>query len=234
MILKLRSLLFFLWFAVLSVAMNVGCLPLLLAPRSWVVCAGRIWAKLVLIGLNWTAGLGMEVRGQLPGHGAVLLAVKHFSMWETIALQALLEDPAIVIKRELLRVPFYGWYCRKMEMIAVDRDAGSLALRQLLRSAGQAAADGRPIVIFPEGTRRKIGDAPDYKPGIAALYTSLGLPCVPVALNSGLYWQGFVRKRGTVVLEFLDTIPPGLSRKAFMAVLEERIEKATHDLVAEA
>jgi 1-acyl-sn-glycerol-3-phosphate acyltransferase len=232
MILTLRSALFHLWFAILSFTMNVGCLPLLLAPRRWVMAAGRLWANLVLTGLRRTTGLGFEIRGRLP-EGGVLIAVKHFSMWETVAFQALFADPAIVIKRELLSVPFYGWYCRKMEMIAIDRDAGARAVRTLLASAKQAQSRGRPLIIFPEGTRKDIGDAPDYKPGIAALYNGLDVACVPVALNSGLYWKGFFRRPGKVVMEFLEPIPPGLARRPFMALLEARTEEATARLVAE-
>ena len=233
MILYLRSTLFLIWFAALSLAMNVGCLPLLLAPRRFAMRAGRLWARLVLFGLDRIAGLGLEIRGRMPEGGGVLIAVKHLSMWETVAMQALYADPAIVIKRELLRIPFYGWYCRKMRMIAVDRDGGMQAIRALLARAKNAAAEKRPIVIFPEGTRRKIGDPPDYKPGVSALYVGLGLSCVPVALNSALYWGGFLRRPGKIVLEFLEPIAPGLPRREFMALLESRIEEATNRLLME-
>jgi 1-acyl-sn-glycerol-3-phosphate acyltransferase len=233
MILYLRSTLFLIWFAALSLAMNVGCLPLLLAPRQFVMKAGRLWARLVLFGLDRIAGLGLEIRGRMPEAGGVLIAVKHLSMWETVAMQALYADPAIVIKRELLWIPFYGWYCRKMRMIAVDRGAGMQAIRALLASAKSAAKDGRPIVIFPEGTRREIGAPPDYKRGVSALYGGLDVPCVPVALNSGLYWGGFLRRPGKIVLEFLEPIAPGLPRREFMALLESRIEEATNRLLAE-
>jgi 1-acyl-sn-glycerol-3-phosphate acyltransferase len=233
MILYLRSTLFLFWFAVLSLAMNIGCLPLLLAPRRFVMRAGRLWARLVLFGLDRIAGLGLEIRGRMPEGGGVLIAVKHLSMWETVAIQALYADPAIVIKRELLKIPFYGWYCRKMGMIAVDRGAGMQAIHTLIASAKNAAAECRPIVIFPEGTRREIGALPDYKPGVSALYAGLGLPCVPVALNSARYWQGFLRRPGKIVLEFLEPIAPGLPRREFMALLESRIEEATNRLLAE-
>jgi 1-acyl-sn-glycerol-3-phosphate acyltransferase len=232
MTLFLRSLLFHLYFAVLSAVMNIGGLPLLLLPRKIVMRAGQAWAQALLLGLKLTTGLGYEVRGAIP-KGPVLIAAKHFTMWETVAFQAFFPDPAIVIKRELLGIPFYGWYCRKMGMIAIDRNAHMKALRQLLKDAKDAAALNRPIVIFPEGTRRQFGAPPDYKPGAAALYTGLNLPCVPVALNANLYWQGFLRRPGTVVMEFLEPIPPGLKRDAFMALLQTRIEEATARLVEE-
>ncbi len=149
-------------------------------------------------------------------------------MWETIALLALLRAPAIVIKRELLWIPFYGWYCIKQGMIPIDRASGASAIRRMHAAAKRAIAKGQPIVIFPEGTRKKIGEPPDYKPGVAALYTLLGLPCVPMAHNSGLFWiGGFLRKPGTVVVEFLEPIPPGQRRQEFMTVLEARIEHAS-------
>jgi 1-acyl-sn-glycerol-3-phosphate acyltransferase len=155
-------------------------------------------------------------------------------MWETVAVLALVPRPAIVLKRSLLRVPLYGWYCRKMRMIAIDRSSGVKALRIMHAQAMHALDEGRPVVIFPEGTRKKPGDAPDYKPGVAALYSQLRVPCVPVTHNSGLYWAGgFLRKPGTVILQFLEPIPPGLPRSRFMALLESRIENATNLLLDE-
>ncbi len=231
--LYLRSALFLVWFVAVSVIMNVGALPMLLLPSRLTLKAARLWARLVLFGLRWIAGTGVEVRGFLEDR-RVLVAAKHFSMWETVAVLALLPGPAIVLKRSLLRVPFYGWYCRKMRMIAIDREAGAKAIRLMHAEAKRALDEGRPIVIFPEGTRRKPGDPPDYKPGVAALYTQLQAACVPVAHNSGLFWaDSFFRKPGTIILEFLPPIPPGLSRRDFMAVLESRIEEASNRLLAE-
>jgi 1-acyl-sn-glycerol-3-phosphate acyltransferase len=233
MILYLRSALFLVWFIMVSVIMNVGGLPLLLLPYRLTLKAAGLWARLVLFGLKTIAGMGVEVRGRLEDPRG-LIAAKHFSMWETVALLALLPGPAIVIKRSLLRVPFYGWYCRKMHMIAIDRAAGAKTIRLMHNEASLALEEGRPIVIFPEGTRRRPGDPPDYKPGVAGLYAQLDVPCVPVAHNSGLFWDGgFFRKPGTVILEFLPPIPPGLSRRDFMGLLESRIEEASNRLLAE-
>jgi 1-acyl-sn-glycerol-3-phosphate acyltransferase len=205
----------------------------LLLPRSTTIWVARTWAWLLLFGLRWIAGLHYEVRGRAPA-GPVIIASKHFSMWETIAFMALVRDPAIVMKRALLRVPLYGWYCLKMKMIPIDRSARGAAIRAMHRAAVAAREAHRPILIFPEGTRKKPGDAPDYKPGVAGLYTQLKLPCVPVAHNSGLFWSGpFLRKPGTVVVEFLEPLPPGLPRRDFLAVLETRIETASQRLVRE-
>lgn len=222
----LRSALFMAWFVALTLVMAILFLPLLAAPRKATVRMARQWARATLWGLRVFAGIGERRIGQVP-EGGVLVASKHMSMWDTLALYLALDDPGIVLKRELLRIPFYGWYLGKAAAIPIDRGAGADALRRMTQSARQVLAEGRPILIFPEGTRKKPGAAPDYKPGVAGLYGMLGVACVPVALDSGRYWQGFTKHAGTVNLEFLETIPPGLKRREFMAVLEQRIENAT-------
>lgn len=231
--LYVRSTLFLVWFVAVSVVMNVGALPTLLMPRRVVLAAAKIWADLVLFGLRWIAGTGVEVRGILPSR-RVLVASKHFSMWETIAFLTLLPSPAIVMKRSLLRVPLYGWYCQKMGMIAIDREAGAKAMRDMAEQAKRALQEDRPVVIFPEGTRKKPGATPDYKPGVAGLYAQLQVPCVPAAHNSGLFWAGaFLRKPGVVVMELLQPIPAGLPRREFMRELQTRIEGEVTRLLAE-
>ncbi len=231
MSLYLRSALFLIWFFAVSLVFNVAGLPLLVFPRRATVWAANKWARLLLFGLEHIVGLRMEVRGAAP-RGAALIAAKHFSMWETIALLALLDAPAIVIKRELLWIPLYGWYCTKQGMIPIDRSAGASAIRRMHEAAKRAINEGQPIVIFPEGTRKKPGAPPDYKPGVAALYSMLGLPCIPMTHNSGLFWVGwFLRKPGTIVVEFLEPIAPGLSRREFMIELQTRLESATNALL---
>jgi 1-acyl-sn-glycerol-3-phosphate acyltransferase len=145
-------------------------------------------------------------------------------------------NPAIVLKRELMMIPFYGWYLWKAGMIAIDRKAGAAALRRLVAAGARAAALRRPIVIFPEGTRTAPGTHHPYQPGVAALYRQLELPLVPVAVNSGLYWgrRRFVKRPGRIIIEILPAIPPGGERRAVMGDLEQRIEAATTRLLAEA
>ena len=140
------------------------------------------------------------------------------------------------MKRELFWIPFHGWFSKKFEMIPVDRDKGPAALRRMLREAKGRIADGREIIIFPEGTRRAPGAPPDYKTGVILLYDALGVPCVPVALNSGLFWprRSLTRRPGTIVVEFLDPIPPGLPKAEFLKRLTEAIETASSRLLAEA
>jgi 1-acyl-sn-glycerol-3-phosphate acyltransferase len=224
-----------LWFVFATVVIYVAVLPALLLPRKVMVHASRLWSRAVFFGLRVFCGLTYQVRGEVP-KTPVLIASKHMSMWDTMGLYLTVYDPAAVLKRELLRIPFYGWYIAKAGVIAIDRGAHASALRKMATEAKQAIASGRSILIFPEGTRKKPGARPDYKPGVAGLYSALNVPCVPVALNSGLFWtgpMGFIKKPGVIVLEFLEPIPAGLKRAEFMHTLQERIESATNQLVAE-
>jgi 1-acyl-sn-glycerol-3-phosphate acyltransferase len=228
----LRSAVFFLWFALVSATVAILFLPALLLPRQVTVWMSRRWSALNLWGLRVFAGVRFEVRGMVP-HDGVLVAAKHMSMWDTMALYLMLDDPAVVLKRGLQFIPFYGWYITKAGTIAIDRGGGASTLRKMTVAAKQALSAGRTILIFPEGTRKKPDAAPDYKPGVAALYSQLGVPCIPAALNSGLFWTGFIKRPGNIVLEFLEPIPPGMRSREFMKVLQERIETATAALIAE-
>ena len=233
----LRSLAFNLAFVGITAVIGVLGLPVLLGPRHWSMRLGRFWAKCVLWLLGSIAGLRGEVRGieHIPS-GACLIAMKHQSAWDTLILQALFGDPAVVIKRELLWIPFYGWYARRAGSIPVDRRGGTAALRGMVAAARRVAAEDRPIVIFPQGTRTAPGQRLPYQPGVAALYQALGLPLVPAAVNSGLYWgrRGFLKRPGRIILEFLEPIAPGLPRREMMPELEARIETATAELERQA
>jgi 1-acyl-sn-glycerol-3-phosphate acyltransferase len=231
----LRALLFNLAFYLWSTLLGLCALPLLLAPRRIVMRFGRAWSAGALRILAWTVGLTHEVRGieNLP-QGAAIIAMKHQSAWDTLALPVIFGDPAIVIKRELGWVPLYGWYALRAGAIPIDRAAGASALKGMLRLARRAAAKDRPIAIFPEGTRTAVGARRPYQPGVAALYAQLGLPLVPVAVNSGLFWgrRSFLKRPGRIIVEILPAIAPGLPRRALMSELETRIEEATARLVA--
>lgn len=238
---RLRAFAFNLTFWIGTVIFGIAGLPFLLTPRRTAMRFGRFWAQAVLWALKIIVGLDGDIRGRenLPP-GACLIAMKHQSMWDTLMLPPLLGDPAVVIKRELLFVPFYGWYAARAGSIFIDRKGGAGALRRMLAAAKRAIAAGRPVVIFPQGTRTPPG-APvtaetPYQAGVAALYRELGVPLVPAAVNSGLYWgrRAFVKRRGRIAVEFLEPIPPGLPRREVMATLEARIEAATAALEREA
>ena len=232
----LRSLLFAVaFYAVTALFLLLG-LWLLLAPRLWAMQGLRLHGLTCVWLLRVICGTHLEVRGQekLPV-GACLIVSKHQSAWDTFALVSLFQDPAIVMKDELKWIPVYGWFCLKFQHIRVKRARAAVALKDMLVDARIKARPGRQILIFPEGTRRVPGAAPDYKPGYVALYEGLKLPCVPLALNSGLYWPRRILQRfpGTIVVQFLEPIPPGVSRAEFRQRVESGIEAASHRLIAE-
>ena len=235
--LLLRSLLFALLFYVSTAIFVVGGSFLLLGPRRWAMAGLKAHAIVSLWLLRWIVGTRMEVRGRdkLP-KAPYLVASKHQSAWDTFALIPIFSDPAMVMKWELTLIPFYGWFSRKFEHVFVKRERGPVALRNLVRDAKDRAGAGREIVIFPEGTRRPPGAEPDYKSGAVALYEGLELPCVPVALNSGLYWprRKLMRYPGTIIVEILDPLPAGLPRREFKREMEQRIEAASNRLILEA
>lgn len=231
-----RSLIFVLWLYMSMVGVGIAFLPACAIGRKPAAGAMRTWARLILFGMRIILGIRLEIRGRehLPA-GQFILAAKHQSMFETVAIFLLVDDPAVVFKKELLWMPVFGWYCWRTGQLLVDREARAGALKSLLRRAKAVIGQGRSIVIFPEGTRTKPGAAPGYKPGVAGLYRQSGLPVVPMALNSGLFWpaHGIRRYPGTIVFEFLPMIPPGLKADPFMRALEKATETATTSLVAE-
>jgi len=224
------------FFAWTAIAGTIG-LPFLIAPRAVTMRFGQFWARIVLVLLRVIVGLDHEIRGldRVP-RSACIIAMKHQSAWDTLIPLVVFKDPAAIVKRELLLLPFYGWYAARAGSIGIDRKAGAKALRRMIVAARPVAAEERPIVIFPEGTRVAPGARLPYQPGVAALYQALATPLVPAAVNSGLFWgrRSFVKHPGRIVLEFLAPIPPGWPRRKVMAELEQRIETATAALVREA
>lgn len=232
-----RSLLFNVLFYSTSLFAGIVALPLLLLPTRFALAFMQGLARWNLWLLKVICGLTHEVRGleNVP-EGAALFASKHQSMWETVSLIAIIDHPALVLKQELLHIPVYGWFMRKAGMIAIRRSDGASAMRKMLRQAKASVEGGRHLIIFPEGTRAAPGASNPNMPGVAGLYGHLDVPCVPVALNSGLYWprREFLRKPGTILVELLPAIEPGLARKDFMSELENRTEAATRTLLNEA
>lgn len=232
----LRSLAFMIVFYAWSVIMGLAMLPCVVAPRRWMIAMFRFWGRGIYMLLDVLCGVKVEIRGKhLIPQGAALVAPKHQCMFDVFSQFVWLPDSCWVMKKELMWIPFLGWYSIKTQMMVVDREGGAAALKKMVREALLRFADNRQLVIFPEGTRGTPGVAGDYKPGVAALYRELGVPCVPVATNSGVHWpaHGFLRKPGVIVFEFLEPIPPGLKRATFMDTLKTRIETASDALLAE-
>jgi 1-acyl-sn-glycerol-3-phosphate acyltransferase len=234
--LTVRSIAFNTLFYINITVRMLIALPTILLPYSWLLGVLRRYCRSSLFLLRVVCGTDVEWRGRekLP-QGAFIVACKHQSVWETFALFALLRDPTYVLKRELMWIPLFGWLATKARMIPIDRGARASALARMTTLARREIARSRQIVIFPEGTRRAPDAAPRYLPGIAHLYAETGLSCVPIALNSGLYWprRSLRRYPGKVLVEVLDPIPPGLARRDFLSRLQKVLEEATARLVAE-
>lgn len=233
----LRSLIFVVWLYGSLAMVGLIFSPTLLFGRAGGMMACRVWARCILWGLRWIVGAKVRFAGlELIPEGPVLVASKHQAMLDTLMPFLLFKDPAIILKRELVNAPVFGWYAVATGHIPIDREAHATALKNLLKDARKRKADGRQIFIFPEGTRTEPGAAPDYKPGVAALYKDLAVPCVPIALDTGKIWgaKGLIRRKGEVTIQVLPAIAPGLPRDQFMATLEDRIETATNALFAKA
>lgn len=234
--LLLRSLLFNIAFYVNLVVWLIAIIPTFVLPRKALLRAAQGWGHSNLWLLRTIAGTRVEFRGleKIPP-GGLVVAAKHQSFLDTFALVTLFDDPTFILKRELTFIPFFGWYLVKARMVPIDRRSGSAALTEMNERAREAVKEGRQILIFPEGTRRAAGAAPAYKYGVAHLYANLGVPCLPVALNAGLYWprRRFIRRPGTIVIEVLDPIEPGMPRDRFFKELQERIETACDQLLKE-
>jgi 1-acyl-sn-glycerol-3-phosphate acyltransferase len=231
-----RSLLFNVAFYGWTTICGAVFVPTFVLPRPVLRACLIIWARGIRWQLATIVGLTAEFRGtgNLPA-GPVVLCAKHQSAWETIMFIEYLADPVYVVKKELLRIPLYGWCAWKANSIAVDRQGGGSALKAMVAGVREALAAGRQVVIFPEGTRTEVGARQPYHPGIAAIAAKVDAPVVPVALNSGLFWgrRSFVKRPGRIIVEFLPAMPSGMRSRAFMQELEHRIETASAALIAE-
>ncbi|MCJ2034235.1 lysophospholipid acyltransferase family protein [Methylobacterium sp. J-068] len=229
-----RSFAFNLAFYAVTTVIAVAGLPTLVSRRA-VIRLAQFWGRLTLRLLHVLGGITVEFRGveNIPP-GPLLVAAKHQSALETLALVTAFPDFAYILKRELLWIPLIGWYLSRSGMVAIDRSKGTRAMSAMNEAAADAIRDGRQLIIFPEGTRRAPGAPPAYKLGITHLYVALAVPCLPIALNTGLHWprRSLVRRPGNAVIEFLAPVPPGLERVRFLEVVQERIETASDALLA--
>ena len=230
----LRSLVYnLLFYLVLAFWVTVG-IPTYIMPRWAIMNIARYWARSSIWLMRVICNTKVEYRGleKIP-KGPLIVASKHQSTWETFALLQFFDQPLFILKRELKWIPLFGWYLIKSHMIGVNRGAGGRKLIDMARNAGEEVRRGRQLIIFPEGTRTSVDAPPQYKSGVAQIYVESGVTCIPVALNSGLFWprRTFMRYPGTLVVEFLDPLPPGLSRREFLKRVSEVIEEATNRLV---
>jgi len=233
----IRSIVFNILFYITLVIWLIVALPTFFMPYRAIVWVAKAWGRSNLFLLRVVCGLDADFRGleKIPA-GPLIIAAKHQSAWETFALLWMFDNPTYIMKRELQWIPLFGWLAMKGRMIPVDRGAGSSGLIAMAERARKELADNRQIIIFPEGTRRPAGGEPRYKYGIVRLYAEGGVPVLPIALNSGLFWRrrSILRPPGTIVVQVLDPIPPGLDDEAFMARLQNDIETATSRLIEEA
>lgn len=238
----LRSIIFnILFYGVWTPLICIGMAPCLLLPRGFTVWVADFYQDGTYYLEKYILGLTYEVRGleYRPARGEPYLAAcKHYSAYETLKLYPLFGDPTIVLKRELLFLPLFGWFLKKLDVIAIDRGNRETAMSSLISGALIMMEKKRPIVIFPQGTRVKVGASAQEKPykrGIIKLYAATNLPIVPLATNSGLYWprNSFWKKPGKVIFEFLPPIAPGMEGTEALKILEERIETASNRLVEE-
>jgi 1-acyl-sn-glycerol-3-phosphate acyltransferase len=230
----LRSLVYNVLFYMLLVFWQIVAIPTFIMPRWGILNVAKYWARSSIWLLRVVCNTKVEYRGleKIP-KGPLIVASKHQSMWETFALMPFFDQPLYILKRDLTWIPFFGWYLIKADMIGIDRDAGAKSLKDMARRAAEAVRHGRQLIIFPEGTRRPVDAEPHYKSGIGLIYVDCGVTCLPVALNSGLFWprRTFMRYPGTLVVEFLDPLPPGLPRREFNTRIATGIEDATNRLV---
>ncbi len=235
----LRSLVFQVLFWANTILLMLIWLPGLLMRRQVSMELGRTWGRTSLWLVEKICGLKIEWRGLEnipPEGGAMIVASKHQSIWDTFVLPIRFPDFSYILKRELVMIPFFGWYLLSAQQVGINRAKGGKLLPQLIEKAKHIFAQGRQLFIFPEGTRRPAGAPPAYKFGIAHLYAATGAPVLPVALNAGLFWprRSFLIRPGTAVIEFLPLIPPGLPPRAFFEKMQSEIETASDRLIAEA
>lgn len=236
MLIVVRSLVFNLLFYLNTIFWLIVALPTFFMPYRAIIFIAKTWGRCNLVLLRWVCGIKYEIRGleKIP-KGPLIVASKHQSAWETFALVPLFDNPLFIIKRELQWIPIFGWLMMKGRMVPVDRSAGSQALVAMAERARLELAKSRQLIIFPEGTRRPAGAEARYKFGVAHLYAAEGVPCLPIALNSGLFWprRSMRRLPGTVLVEILDPIAPGLDKAVFFQRLQDELEAATARLIAE-
>lgn len=233
---RLRSYLYSVLFFTVTAVMAVGLLPALLLGQRGALAVAKLWTATLMALHRWVTGTKHEFRGFDAIPRGAIIAVKHQSTWETLAVVPKLATPAFILKRELMWIPVFGWWLKVAGNIPIDRGNGAATLMAMNKRAARALADGRQIIIFPEGTRKAAGAPPDYKSGLGLIYKALDVPVVPIAVNSGCVWprKSAIHRRGTIVAEVQETVPAGLKPREALKLIETRIEAGCDRLLIEA
>ena len=230
---RIRSIVFTIVIALGAVLFTIVFLPAAFAGERVVIRIIRWWACFALAAMALIAGVTYRVEGRdnIPEGGALVVS-NHQSLWETIALNLLFSHPIVILKKELLRIPIYGWWVKRAGNIAIDRNGGAKELRRMREETAARTAAGAQVIVFPEGTRVEPGKTSPYQPGVAGIYLAANAPCVPVAHDSGRFWRklGGALDPGEITMRILEPIPPGLDRREFQRVIEQRINDARPDL----
>ena len=230
----IRSIIFYILLYMWTLFLGILCLPYLLLPNSFVRSLANLWISGILNILKLTCGITYEIRGRenIPNH-SVIVASKHQSTFETFLLFRLIKNSIFIHKKELFFIPIFGFYLKKSNMIAINRAEGTKAMRKMLNEIKQSIVNGYSIIIFPEGTRKKPGESPDYKTGIAGIYKESEVEVLPVALNSGYYWpkHTFIKTSGKIIIKFLKPIPSQLDKSEFLKKIESVIEGETNEII---
>ena len=230
----LRSLVFNVLFYIVLAFLTLLAAPTFFMPVNALLTLVRWWAKTSLFLMRVVCNIKVEFRGaeKIP-KGPLVVVSKHQSFWETFAFVLLLDRPIFILKRQLTYIPLFGQLLIKAGMIGIDRTGGVRALLDMTKQARDAVRGGAQLLIFPEGTRSPPGAPPNYKNGFAQIYSACGVPCLPIALNSGLFWprRTFMRYPGTLIVEFLEPLPPGLPKDEYILRIRNGIEDATSRLV---
>lgn len=232
--LKIRSVIFNVALVAWCIIAPMIFLPLTLFGSKGTLFAAKMWAWLSIYLAKIICGIKYEVRGKkfIPDFPCII-ASKHQSAWETMALFFILKKPVFILKKELLYIPFLNIFIYLLGSIRLDRGGGVSALKKMVKSAADKVKKGQQVIIFPEGTRTRIGEKKEYRGGVGMVYAESNIKVVPIALNSGLYWpkNSFIKKPGKIIVEFLPHIEPGLTRENFMKKMEEQIESASTKLL---
>ena len=230
----IRSIIFYLLLFIWTFFLGIFSLPYLLLPSSHLRNLANLWISGILQLLRLTCNITYEIKGKenIPNN-AVIVASKHQSAFETFLLFKLIKNSIFIHKRELFFIPIFGLYLKKSNMISINRSEGINAMRKMLNEVKQRISNGYSIIIFPEGTRKKTDEPPDYKTGIAGIYKESNSEVLPVAINSGLYWpkHTFIKKPGKIIIKFLKLIPSQLEKSEFLKKIESVIEEETNKII---